>query len=457
MLRSLYNAAAVPVLKAGFRLLAAFDAKARRLWQVQRDLFPQLERKLEKLPAHSARILVHVSSVGEYLSALPLIRSLRSDYPDLAIILSFLSPSLEKQLAFGTQTTFGARVTSPARPAPAQPSTAAHLETYLSLDTPGAVSRFLDLIQPRLIVFASYDIWPNLVWIAGGRRIGCALINGILSESSGRFRFPARFFFGSLYQSLNCIGAVSKQDADRFEVLGFPDSRLAVTGNCRFDQTLARCRAVGVQDPDLSRIVPGPWLVAGSTWPPDEDLLLPAWTRLAQANPELGLIIAPHEPAEEHLKLIEARLLRVGLSCVRYSQLSGVRPRPRVVLVDGVGILYKLDRRGCLAYVGGGFGRGIHNVMEPAGMGLPVIFGPRHLNSAEALQMKARGAAWSVANPAELFSVLERLFRDQAFRLEAGGKAEAVVLENAGATARTLELLRRFFPEVLPAPVKSPA
>jgi 3-deoxy-D-manno-octulosonic-acid transferase len=440
LLRALYNLA-VPVGKAGLRLLTPFHAKTRRIWQAQQGLFQQLEVKLRGLEPPGARILVHVASVGEYLSVLPLIRSLRADYPDLAVILSFLSPSLENQLAL----------------VPAQPSGAAHLETYLCLDTPAAVTRFLDLVEPRLILFASYDIWPNLLWIAGERKIGCALINGILSETSSRYRFPARFFFGGLYRNLDCIGAVSKEDAARFEALGFPRSDLAVTGNCRFDQTLARCRGVGPQDPDLSRIVPGRWLVAGSTWPPDEELLLPAWIKQAAADPELGLIIAPHEPNVEHLQELESSLTAAELSCLRYSQLSAVRPRPRVILVDRVGILYKLYRRGCAAYVGGGFGRGVHNVMEPAGMGLPVIFGPRHLNSAEALQMKAREAAWSVADKTELSSVLEKLLRDPAFRQAAGRKAEAVVLENTGATTRTLEWLRRFFPQILPDPVQSRA
>ena len=446
LLRSLYNAAAVPVLKAGFRLVAAFHPKARRLWQVQQKLFSQLELKLQELPPHSARVLIHVSSVGEYLSALPLIRSLRADYPDLAIVLSYLSPSLENQLSFGAGVT-----------PPANSSSAAHLETYLCLDTPEAVTRFLNLIEPKLIVFASYDVWPNLLWIARDRQIGCALINGILSETSGRFRWPTRFFFGGLYRNLDCVGAAAKEDADRFEVLGFPRPSLAVTGNCRFDQTLARCRSVGPQDPDLSRIVPGKWLVAGSTWPKDEELLLPAWIKLAQTDPELGLIIAPHEPGEDHLQPIEARLAAAGLSCLRYSQLSAVRPPPRAVLVDRVGILYKLYRRGFLAYVGGGFGKGVHNVMEPAGMGLPVIFGPRHQNSAEALQMRAREAAWTISSRTELAKILVQLLGDAKFRQQAGLKAEAVVLENAGATARTLELLRRFFPQLLPAPVKSPA
>jgi 3-deoxy-D-manno-octulosonic-acid transferase len=439
MLRTLYNLA-VPVLKAGFRLLTPFHAKARRLWQVQQDLVPQLEIKLRGLEARGARILVHVSSVGEYLSALPLIRSLRSDYPDLAIILSFLSPSLENQLSLGAGLTPAAPGASPL-----------HLETYLPLDTPAAVNRFLDLVQPRLIVFASYDIWPNLLWIARDRKIGCALLNGILSETSGRYRFPARFFFSRLYQSLDCIGAVSEEDARRFETLGLSLSKLTVTGNCRFDQTLSRCRAVADQDSDLSRIIPGSWLVAGITWPEDEAVLFPAWARLAKADPELGLIIAPHEPTEDHLRPLEARLKAEGFSWLRYSQLSAEKPGPRVVLVDRVGILYKLYRRGRAAYVGGAFGRGVHNVMEPAGMGLPVIFGPRHRNSAEALQMKARGAAWSVANAAELGSVLEQLWRAPSLRQTAGQKAEAVVLENAGATARTLTLLRRLFPELLPA------
>jgi len=437
--RFLYNLAAAPLLPAGLRLLALFQDKARRLQEAQVQLLPELLAKLKSLPPDQARILVHVSSVGEYLSALPLIRAIRERYPRLAVVLSFSSPSLEGQL------TFGARVTPPAQPL----TTAFHLATYLPLDTSSAVRRFLDLVNPSLILFASYDVWPNLLWLARERGISCALVNGILSQASGRFRFPARWFFSSLYRNLDWVGAVAEEDVKRFLALGLESEKVAVTGNCRFDQTLFRCQAVTDQDPDLAQIPPQCWVIAGSTWPADEAVLLLAWARLAASHPDLGLILAPHEPSEKHLQKIEIRLEKARLSCIRYSYLGAEKSmRFRIVLVDKVGILYKLYRRGMFAFIGGGFGRGVHNVMEPAGMGLPVIVGPRRWNSAEALLMETRGGAFSVSNRAKLYAVMERLVEDEVFRREAGARAEAVVRENAGATERTLEKLMDRFPKI---------
>lgn len=436
MFRSLYNLVVSPLLPAGLHLLALFQDKARRLAAAQARLFPELEAKCPEPPAGTMRILVHVSSVGEYLSVLPLLRVARQRYPEQEWVLSFSSPSLESQLRSGGGTN--------AAPLPFQ------LATYLPLDTIPAMRRFLDLVQPALLVFASYDVWPNLLWLARERGIPAVLVNGILSQSSGRFRFPARLFFSELYRALDWVGAVSAEDAERFTRLGLPADRIAVTGNCRFDQTLLRCQAVTDDDPDLARIPRGRWLVAGSTWPADESRLLPAWSAEAKSNASLGMMIAPHEPTEEHLRPLEAALRSAGLSSTRYSRLTPESPVPRVVVVDRVGILYKLYRRGEAAFVGGGFGRGVHNVMEPAGMGLPVLFGPRHHNSAEALLMKRRAGAFSVSTRDELAGMLRRLWRDENFRREAGGRAAAVVQENAGATLRTVEHLQARFPGMFP-------
>ncbi len=432
MIRVFYNLIVVPLAWAGFRGLALFDEKASLAFSRRQHLLRDLEKKFKDFPAEKKRILLHVSSVGEYLQARPLILALKERSPGAGVILSFASSSLENQLSGNP---------------------AADIETYLPLDTRGSVRRFLDLVRPDLIIFSTYDVWPNLLWQASDRGIPAVMVNGTLSVNSGRLRPLVREFFSSLYSRLLCIGAISEKDAKRFRLFGIPGERIEVTGNCRFEQTLDRARSVRADDPVLAplsgnKIV----LVAGSTWPEDEAVLIPVFFKLAGEFSELYLIIAPHEPKEQSIAALEESFAAQGLETARLSRLpearGGERP-PRVVLVDSVGQLFKLYRVGAIAFVGGSFGRAVHNVMEPAAFGLPVLFGPRHENSQEALMMKERGAAFAVASQTELEDKLHVLIKDKVARSEAGERARGLLEENRGATMRTVRFLKERVPAFL--------
>jgi 3-deoxy-D-manno-octulosonic-acid transferase len=194
LIRFFYNVFVVPVLWAGFRLLAIRDEKARLILFRQGTIFSDLEKKLNEFPLKKKRVLFHVSSVGEYLQARPLILKLKEKLTDTAFILSFLSPSLEGQL---------------------ERNRAADIETYLPLDTPGSVRRFLELLRPDLIVFSTYDVWPNLLWQAKERGIPALLVNASLAENSGRLNPAARWFFRSVYKGLSAVGAISEHDGKR--------------------------------------------------------------------------------------------------------------------------------------------------------------------------------------------------------------------------------------------------
>jgi 3-deoxy-D-manno-octulosonic-acid transferase len=432
LIRAFYNILVVPLVWAGFRGLALFDEKARLAFSRRRSLLRDLEKKIKDFPGEKKRILLHVSSVGEYLQARPLILALKERYPGAGVILSFVSSSLEDQLAGNP---------------------AADLETYLPLDTRGSVRRFLDLVRPDLIIFSTYDVWPNLLWQASDREIPAVLVNATLSVNSGRLQPGVRRFFSSLYSRLDCIGAISEKDAERFRLLGIPGERIEITGNCRFEQTLDRAGNVREDDPVLASL-PGNKvvLVAGSTWPEDEAVILPAFFKLAGEFSDLGLIIAPHEPKEQSIAALEKSFAAQGFETERLSRLPearGGQGPARVILVDCVGQLFKLYRVGAMAFVGGSFGRAVHNVMEPAAFGLPVLFGPRHENSQEALLMKERGGAFSVADRAELEAQLHVLIQDKVARTEAGERARALLEENRGATMRTVQFLKERFPGIL--------
>jgi 3-deoxy-D-manno-octulosonic-acid transferase len=416
--RNIYNWVVAPALTAGYRAWARRDEKAREFFAIREGMLERLaggERK-------GRRVLFHVASVGELLQAMPVMAAIKAGPAAPTLALSYTSPSVARNMPKGV---------------------AADVVTPSPLDRRGQVHKFLDLVAPGVIVFSTYDLWPNLVWEAADRDIALVLINASLPEGAGRLGFPARDFYRTLYHRLAAVGAITEADGRRHLRLGVSPERVSVTGNCRFDQTLARCGAVAADDPDLAPLPRAELLlIAGSTWPEDERHLLPALVDLLGRHPGLAAVIAPHEPTPTHVAAIEEFFAgRYPVERYRGLREQGKTAQARVVVVDAVGVLYKLYRRGQAAYVGGSFHQGVHNVMEPAGMGLPVVFGPRHQNSAEALDMLAAGAAFTAADAAGISSALNSLIADPDLRARAGAAALALVQANAGATARTLRML----------------
>jgi len=415
-------------MSMGYRLFALRDQKAREFFEIRRDMFGALSAGLKALDPKRPRVLFHVASVGELLMAIPVMRAVKDEPGAPVVALSYTSASVSNHMP---------------REVPAD------VVTPSPIDSSRRVFRFLDLMDPSLIVFSTYDLWPNFVWEASGRVIPMVLINASLPQGSGRLRPAARWFYRGLYSRLKAVGAITENDARRHARLGAPPERVAVTGNCRFDQTLDRCKAVADDDADLAAL-PG-WdlcLVAGSTWPEDHERLLPALDGLLDKHPGLGAVIAPHEPGEDHVSEIEDFMAGRGKAVARYQALRDGQDSAgaRVVVVDVVGVLYKLYRKGQAAYIGGSFKQGVHNVMEPAGMGLPVVVGPVHENSAEALEMRSAGGLFAASDRASLEAALDSLIGDAEARGLAGEAALGVVLKNAGATGRTMEMVKEFLP-----------
>jgi len=422
----IYDALAAAPLEAGYKLWALKDEKAREYFAIRKGMFEGLSAKCAAAGCEAGgAALFHVASVGELLQAMPVMAALKERGRPF-IALSYTSPSVSRNLPRGV---------------------AADVVTPSPLDRRSAVRRFLDLVRPRLIVFSTYDLWPGFTMEAAARNIPLILVNASLPENSGRLRAPAGFFYRRLYSHLLAVGAITDEDGARFKRLGVPAGRVRLTGNCRFDQTLARCRSVAADDPDVAALPEmDVMMIAGSTWPEDLDRLLPALANVMERRPEMGAVIAPHEPSPDRVAQIERFFGPRGMSAARFTELkrgsgaAGVR----VVVVDTVGVLYKLYKKGAMAYVGGGFRQGVHNVMEPAGMGLPVIVGPVHKNSAEALEMIRSGGAVSADGADAIEAVLAKWAGDPAARKDAGARALEVVEKNAGATGRTVEMVEEF-------------
>ena len=273
------------------------------------------------------------------------------------------------------------------------------------------------------------------------RHVRLGLISGTLSEVSSRQGRLASHLLAESYGLLDRVGAISAADAERLAHLGVREDRITVTGDTRYDQALQRAH-----DADRSGALLGPLastrptLVAGSTWPSDEAVLLPAWLAVLRDLPESRLIIAPHEPHPHHLLPIERWAREHQLTCARLD--SPEAGKADVVLVDRVGVLGELYALATAAWVGGGFhGAGVHSVLEPAAFGAPVIYGPRHGNSREAtLLHRARGGD-SVATQDDAIEALSLWLSDAEARQLAGAAAHGLVVSGSGAAERTYELV----------------
>jgi 3-deoxy-D-manno-octulosonic-acid transferase len=368
-----------------------------------------------------ARPLVwfHAPSVGEGLQARPVIDALRSNRPEIQIAYTWFSPSAERFAA----------------------SLPVDFREVLPFDTSAAARATVEALAPSAIIFSKLDVWPLLVEEASKRSVACGLLSATLAPGSSRAGRIARLFLHDAYASLDAVGAISVEDAERLIALGCRPDAVRITGDTRFDQVIARAKSVDREGPLLAALRSDrPTLVAGSTWPADERELLPALAEVKQSIPTLRVIIAPHEPTASHIAPVESWAEAAGLTHAPLGDADAANAD--VVIVRRVGVLGDLYAIADVAFVGGGFHRaGLHSVLEPAAYAKPVIFGHSYDNSREAGLLRDAGGGYAASNRNEIAAVLRRWLHDDAARAIAGAAAQRVVSENAGATERSLTLV----------------
>lgn len=373
-----------------------------------------------------ARPLVwfHASSVGEGLQAESVLLHLRRLRPDCQVVYTHFSPSAES---------LAARL----------PVDAAD---YLPYDLPAAVDRLLRALEPHLLVFSKLDVWPELATRASTTGAEVAIVAATVSTRSGRLRWPARALLEPGYGAVAAAAAISPHDATRLARLGVPPERIRVLGDPRFDSVAERVRQVEVGDPLLEFGKGAPTMVAGSTWPADERILLRAFASIRRRRPDARLILVPHEPTEAHLRGIERNAADAGLPLPL--RLGLAKGAAALLLVDRVGPLSTLYGAGTMAYVGGGFGRaGLHSVLEPAAWTIPVVFGPNWRNSRDAELLLGAGAASALPGSglSRAAAVLQKQWEDwmsdERSRQLQGRRARAVVEQGMGAAERNAAML----------------
>jgi 3-deoxy-D-manno-octulosonic-acid transferase len=409
-------------------LVARFDKKLARGIDGRRGLTDRISNwaAAQRDPSRPL-VWMHAPSVGEGLQAKPVLETLRAEQPSWQLAFTFFSPSAERL----------------AKNLPVD------IADYLPIDRLSDVSAVLDALRPTALVFSKLDVWPELTLAAAQRGVKLGLISATVAPESSRLRWPARGWSTEAYRALDSIGTISEEDGERLELLGARSDVIAVTGDTRYDSVTERALRLDRAREPLARLAstaPDVFtIVAGSTWPSDEAVLLPAFADLLHQLPNARLLLAPHEPNPDHLAGIAERLRHLKLPRpVRLSQLEHAKPGP-VIVVDRVGILADLYALGDTAFVGGGFHRaGLHSVLEPAVFGVPIIFGPHWRMSRDAALLLDQGGA--VALPADARHPLHSQWlvwhHDPAARAHAGAAAKKMVEEGRGASERTTALVR---------------
>jgi 3-deoxy-D-manno-octulosonic-acid transferase len=244
---------------------------------------------------------------------------------------------------------------------------------------------------------------------AAQRRVRTCLVNAVLARRSSRLSGTGKWLLQSAYQRLDAVGAVARDHAERFTQLGVRETRIHVTGDARFDQVAARVDALDREHPLLKRLTDDKvtTVVAGSTWPSDEEEVVPALAA-ARKGKAMRIIIAPHEPDFAHLRGLEQRLTSAGMLHARLSDVeNNTNPLPEVIIVDRIGVLADLYAIAKVAYIGGGFhDAGLHSVVEPAALGVPVVFGPRHGNAREADELAGSGGGFVASDGASVATLI---------------------------------------------------
>jgi 3-deoxy-D-manno-octulosonic-acid transferase len=364
---------------------------------------------------------MHAPSVGEGLQARPILELARARRPDLQLAYTHFSPSA-LGFARGLDVDF---------------------RDYLPFDTPGDARVALDALRPTALVFSKLDVWPIITREARARGVRLGLVSATLSRESSRRSRTATALLRDAYAALEVVGAIDDGDADRLVQLGVRPQAIVITGDTRYDQVWLRAQRVDRGSPMFERLrSTRPTFVAGSTWPADEAVLLPAFEALVRGGVPARLIIAPHEPTVDHVGRILEWAKRAKLPSARLDEPNA--GSADILVIDRLGVLGELYALADVAFVGGGFhSAGLHSVLEPAAFGAPVLFGPRGDNSRDATLLAQRGGGALVSTEAELCRRLRVWTTDVVARREAGNYARALVRSGVGAAERSFELIDR--------------
>ena len=411
-----YNILIVPTLFIFVRLIGIFNSKVRTGIVGRRRIFEELILNAAALDKSKKLVWFHSSSLGEFEQAKPIIEKLKKD-SSVNILVTFFSPSgLENSKKYPY----------------------ADLVSYLPFDTKSNAEKFINIVSPDLAIIMRYDIWPNHIWSMKKKGVTSYLVDATMKPGSPR-KFPiVKNFHKVLFKDISKILTVSQVDSIGFKSFDCNENQLMVVGDTRFDRVYQRSLLAKNRNLIKDEVLKNKKiLVAGSTWGVDEDVIIPAFIKLAKFDPDVLLIIAPHEPTLIHLDRIENEFSR-HLKTIRFSHLNNYNDE-RVIIIDSIGILLTLYTYADAAFIGGSFKQNIHNVLEAAVYGIPVLFGPKIENSQETQKLLKRGGGILIMDKRDAYKELRLLFKDDELRKGKGKLSYDFVKENLGATEKILK------------------
>lgn len=403
----------------GIAIASLFNEKVRKMWHGEREAFKILKQKVDP---NAKYIWFHAASLGEFEQGRPLMERIRKDYPQYKILLTFYSPS-----GYEVRKNYEG----------------ADIICYMPVDTRLNAIRFLRLVRPVMAFFIKYEFWSNFLHILKHRNIPTYSVSSIFREDQVFFKWYGRSYAGVL----KCFTRFFVQNEESKRLLeGIGITAVDVVGDTRFDRVLQIkeaakqlpiCEAfrTGVASSQSADVPHHDFkvFVAGSSWPPDENIFIPFFNE----HKDWRLLIAPHVIAEEHLKLILS--LIKGKKVVRYTQTTPEEAADAdVLIIDCFGLLSSMYNYGDVAYIGGGFGVGIHNTLEAAVWNMPVIFGPNNKKFQEAQGLLKSGGGFEINTYEDFSGLMSSLMNDETFLKQAGDKAGAFVAHLAGATDKVL-------------------
>ena len=403
----------------GIAIASLFNKKVRKMWRGEREAFKVLKQKVDP---NAKYIWFHAASLGEFEQGRPLMERIRKEHPQYKILLTFFSPS-----GYEVRKNYEG----------------ADIICYMPIDTRLNAIRFLRLVRPVMAFFIKYEFWSNFLHILKYRNIPTYSVSSIFREDQVFFKWYGRNYAGVL----KCFTRFFVQNEESKRLLeGIGITAVDVVGDTRFDRVLQIkeaakqlpiCEAfrTGVASSQSADVPHHDFkvFVAGSSWPPDENIFIPFFNE----HKDWRLLIAPHVIAEEHLKLILS--LIKGKKVVRYTQTTPEEAAEAdVLIIDCFGLLSSMYNYGDVAYIGGGFGVGIHNTLEAAVWNMPVIFGPNNKKFQEAQGLLKSGGGFEINTYEDFSGLMGSLMNDETFLKQAGDKAGAFVAHLAGATDKVL-------------------
>ena len=403
----------------GIAIASLFNEKVRKMWRGEREAFKILKQKVDP---NAKYIWFHAASLGEFEQGRPLMERIRKEYPQYKILLTFYSPS-----GYEVRKNYEG----------------ADIICYMPVDTRLNAIRFLRLVRPVMAFFIKYEFWSNFLHILKHRNIPTYSVSSIFREDQVFFKWYGRSYAGVL-KCFTRFFVQNKESKRLLEGIGIKD--VDVVGDTRFDRVLQIkeaakqlpiCEAfrTGVASSQSADVPHTDFkvFVAGSSWPPDENIFIPFFNE----HKDWRLLIAPHVIAEEHLKLILS--LIKDKKVVRYTQTTPEEAAEAdVLIIDCFGLLSSMYNYGDVAYIGGGFGVGIHNTLEAAVWNMPVIFGPNNKKFQEAQGLLKSGGGFEINTYEDFSGLMNSLMNDEAFLKQAGDKAGTFVAHLAGATDKVL-------------------